>query len=279
MTRPIISRRGFLWAAPAAALLAQAAKRIPVGLQQSAVNRNIHQDLDGTIRAVAGMGYDDIEFSANTFYTWTPEKAKQVRALLNEVKLRCRSTHNEIVSFSGDGLSKAIELNHILGSKTLVSVRGPAVPRGGPPPTLDAWKKYSDQLSAAAGRIRAAKMTLGFHNHEIEFKPVEGTRPIEILLANPDIVSFHLNIGLCLKGGGDPVAFLKGCPGRVQSLLIQDYQGQARWKEIFAAAEGGSGLQFYLIQRTDGLYLVERQGDDLLDFVRQDLAYFRQLHG
>ena len=122
-------------------------------------------------------------------------------------------------------------------------------------------------------------MTLGFHNHGIEFEPVEGTRPIDILAANKDITSFHLNIGLCLQAGGDPIAFIQQCPGRIQSLLVQDYKGQARWKEIFSAAEGKGGLQFYLLQRTDGLFLVEREGTDLLDFAQKDLQYFRQLHG
>lgn len=275
-----ISRREFagLSAISAATLFAQT--RFPVGLQQTAINRNLHDDLEGTLRAVGKMGYDNIEFSANTFMTWTPDRAKQVRSVLDDVNLRCRSTHNEIASFSGDGLAKAIELNHILGSSTLVSVRGPQpAARGGPPPTLASWKKFSEQLSAAAPRIRAANMTLGFHNHDVEFKPLEGTRPMDILIGNADITSFHLNIGLCLKGGGDPVAFLKRCPARVQSLLIQDFNGQARWKEIFAAAEDRAGLQFYLIQRTDGLFLVDRQGDDLLDFAQKDLAYFRQLHG
>ena len=297
MTQPSISRRAFtlLAAASALPLRSQTGKHIPIGLQQTAVGRNIQQDLEGTLRAVAKMGYEVIEFSANTFMNWTPAKAKEVRSLLDSLNLRCHSTHNEIVSFSGDGLSKAIELNQIIGSNTLVSVRGPApTPVGTPapaaggkkgggrgptnPPTVDAWKAFSAQLSSAADRIRAAKMTLGFHNHDIEFKPVEGARPIDILAANKDIPSFHLNIGLCLQGGGDPVAFINQVPGRTQSLLIQDYKGQARWKEILAAAEGKGGLQFYLIQRTDGLFLVERQGDDLLDYAQKDLAYFKQLH-
>lgn len=232
----------------------------------------------GTLRAISKMGYEIIEFSAGSFMNWSPEQAKQVRVLLDDLNLKCRSTHNEIVSFSGDGLSKSLELNHIIGSDTLVSVRGPA-PVNGAPPTVDAWRRFSDQLSQAAQRIRSAKMTLGFHNHAIEFVPVEGVRPMDILAANKDITSFHLNIGLCLQGGGDPVAFLDQCPGRTQALLIQDYKGQARWKEIFAAAEGKGGLQFYLIQRTDGLFLVQREGEDLLDFARKDLEYFRQLHG
>jgi sugar phosphate isomerase/epimerase len=287
----VLSRRQFalLAAASAASLKAQTRKQFPIGLQQTAVGRNIQQDLTGTLRAITKMGYDLIEFSAGTFMNWTPDQAREVRALLDELNLKCRSTHNEIVSFSGDGLAKSIELNHIIGSDTLVSVRGPAPTGGGrgagrgstpaTPPTLDAWKRFSEQLSGAADRIRSAKMTLGFHNHAIEFEPVEGTRPIDILAANKDITSFHLNIGLCLEGGGDPVAFIQQCPGRIQSMLIQDYKGQARWKEIFSAAEGKGGLQFYLLQRTDGLFLVERDGNDLLDFAGKDLQYFRQLHG
>jgi len=287
----LLSRRQFavFAAASAGGLNAQAKTQFPIGLQQTAVGRNIQQDLQGTLRAVAKMGYDLIEFSAGSFMNWTPAQAREVRALLDEINLKCRSTHNEIVSFSGDGLSKSIELNQILGSDTLVSVRGPGPTPGGgggaarggtpaAPPTLDAWKRFSEQLSQAAGRIRSAKMTLGFHNHGIEFQPVEGTRPIDILAANQDITSFHLNIGLCLQAGGDPIAFIQQCPKRIQSLLVQDYKGQARWKEIFSAAEGKGGLQFYLLQRTDGLFLVEREGNDLLDFAQKDLQYFRQLH-
>jgi sugar phosphate isomerase/epimerase len=271
------SRRQFgMFAAAAVNSLRAQSRPVPIGLQQTAVSRNIQQDLPGTLRAIAKMGYDIVEFSAGTFMKWSPADAQQVRAVLNDVNLRCRSTHNEIASFSGDGLSRAIELNHIIGSDTLVSVRGPGTPAA--PPALDAWKRCSDQLSQAADRIRAAGMTLGFHNHDIEFKPNEGVRPIDILAANKDITSFHLNLGLCLKGGGDPIAFLKQCPGRVQSILCQDFEGKARWTETFATAEKGSGLEFYLIQRTDGLSLVPREGTDLLDFARQDLQYFRRLH-
>jgi sugar phosphate isomerase/epimerase len=286
MKKPLFSRRDFVMLAAASPALLRAQKRIPIGIQQTAVGRNIQQDLEGTLRAVAKMGYENIEFSANQFMNWTPAKAKDVRAVMDGINLKCHSTHNEIVSFSGDGLSKSLELNQILGSTTLVSVRGPGPVGGrgaakGPatPPTVDAWKHFSDQLSQAADRIRAAKMTLGFHNHDIEFVPVEGTKPMDILAANKDITSFHLNIGLCLKGGGDPLAFIKQCPGRIQALLIQDFNGQAKWKEILPAAEGTGGLKFYLIQRTDGLFLVERQGDDLLDFAQKDLEYFRKLRG
>src|SRR5215469_10904505 len=102
MKRNSFSRRDFVLFTAGSAFVFAAPKRIPIGLQQTAVNKNIHQDLEGTLRAVAGMGYNVIEFSANTFMTWTPDKARSVRSLLDSVNLRCRSTHNEIASFSGD---------------------------------------------------------------------------------------------------------------------------------------------------------------------------------
>src|SRR6266853_6445946 len=131
MNQPLSRRQFAILAAASAGLRAQTRSRFPVGLQQTAVGRNIQQDLMGTLRAISKMGYEVIEFSAGTFMNWTPDQARQVRALLDELNLKCRSTHNEIVSFSGDGLSKSIELNQIIGSDTLVSVRGPGPTPGG----------------------------------------------------------------------------------------------------------------------------------------------------
>jgi hypothetical protein len=84
---------------------------------------------------------------------------------------------------------------------------------------------------------------------------------------------------LRLQGGGDPIAFINPCPGHIQSLLVQDYKGQTRWKKTFIAAEGTGGLQFHLLQRLDGLFLVQREGSNLLDLAQNDLQYFQQLHG
>src|SRR5258705_11589160 len=85
-----VTRRGFaaLATASAAGLSAQNRTRFPVGLQQTAVARNIQQDLMGTLRAISKMGYEIIEFSAGTFMKWSPDQAKQVRALLDDLKLK-----------------------------------------------------------------------------------------------------------------------------------------------------------------------------------------------
>lgn len=281
-----LSRRQFVTvtAATAANLVAQRRRKVLVGLQVSAVGKNMEQDPSGTLRAIAKMGYDLVEFPTEPYMNWDQARLQEIRKTLESAHLPCRSTRGEIVSFTGDGLRKTIELNHILGADTLVSVRGPQ-PTGGrgpnaKPVTLDGWKNYFDIMHDAAEQLRANKMVLGFHNHDVEFKTLEGKRPLDLLAANHDFVAFHLNLGWCLRADADPVEYCKVLAGKVQSIQAQDYQGKARWKEVFAAAEGPGKIQFYLIQRaSNGLALVQREGNDLMDFAQKDLDYFKQLHG
>src|SRR5258708_10381385 len=95
------------------------AKRLPVGLELYSVRTELEKDLMGTVRAVAKQGYEVVEFYS-PYFKWTTDYAKQVRALLDELGIKCNSTHNGTESMSGDGLKEAIELNQIIGSKYLI---------------------------------------------------------------------------------------------------------------------------------------------------------------
>src|SRR5258707_14844577 len=110
MTRQVLlSRRCFLAAAAAsAALRAQNRKHIPVGLLIYAVLADWKKDFDGTLTAVAQMGYEGVELTQ--YESWTPARAKEVRALLNSIKLKVFATHTEPAFFvPGDKMKSAIE--------------------------------------------------------------------------------------------------------------------------------------------------------------------------
>jgi len=59
---------------------------------------------------------------------------KQVRKLLDDLGIRCLSTHNGPSSFTAEGLGHAIELNQIIGSQFIV------LASAGDIRTLDGWK-------------------------------------------------------------------------------------------------------------------------------------------
>src|ERR1700675_3138906 len=90
-----LSRRGFLaaTAASVASLRAQPAKHVPVGLLIYAVLADWKKDFNGTLTAVAQMGYEGVELTQ--YESWTPARAKEVRALLDSLKLKVLATHTE----------------------------------------------------------------------------------------------------------------------------------------------------------------------------------------
>src|SRR5437762_7757885 len=120
MHGPGFSRRSFV-AALGALPLAAAAKSdsIPIGLELYSVRGELKKDLPGTLQAVAKTGYECVEFFA-PYYEWTSDYVKQVRKQIDDLGLKCYSTHNGKPSFSSAGLGKAIELNKILGAKFIV---------------------------------------------------------------------------------------------------------------------------------------------------------------
>jgi sugar phosphate isomerase/epimerase len=256
-----ISRRSFLALAGAApfALAAHKSKSVPVGLELYSVRDELAKDLMGTVRAVAKMGYEVVEFFS-PYYQWTPDYAKEVRKLLDDLKIRCLSTHNGANAFTPEGIQKAIELNQILGAKYVVMASA-----GGRVEGLDGWKGVAERLTQASEKLKPLKMRAGFHNHKTEFVPIEGTRPMDVLAANtPKDVTLQLDVGTCVDAGADPVAWINANPGRITSIHCKEWgagagedrgyrtlfsEGDAPWRKIFEAAEKVGGVEYYLIEQ------------------------------
>src|SRR5256714_11328813 len=137
-------------------------RQLPVGLELYSVRDELAKDLMGTVRAVAKQGYEVVEFYS-PYFQWTPEYAKDVRKLLDELNIRCLSTHNGRNALEGDGLKKSIELNEIIGSKTIVMASPGSVA------TQDDWKKVAEVLGRAADTLAPLQMRAGYHNHQLEF--------------------------------------------------------------------------------------------------------------
>jgi len=258
-----LSRRSFLalstmlpWA-----LRAGAASSIPVGLELYSVRNALKQDPDGTVRAVAKMGYQCVEFYG-PYFEWTETQTKQTRKLLDDLGIRCYSTHNNYEYFSKDNITRARDMNLTLGCKYMVMSSSPKQT------TLDGWKTVADALNSAADQLEPAGLKTGYHNHQPEFTPLQGKRPIEVLAKNTKpSVMLQFDIGTCLEAGSDPVAWIRANPGRIRSMHCKDWspdpaigyatlfgEGKADWKSIFAAAESGGGIEYYLVEQEGSRY-------------------------
>ena len=259
-----LSRRAFLamaGAAPFAATAFAQTKNVPIGIELYSVRGDLQKDLEGTVKAVAKMGYQVVEFYS-PYFQWTPERAKEIRKLLDDLGIKCLSTHNSATAISAENIAKAIDLNKTIGSKYIIIASPPKVSGE------DGWKGFADQLTKAAEKLRTESMATGFHNHQLEFRPMDGgKRPMEILAANtPKDVVLQLDAGTSVEVGADPVAWIKSNPGRIKSIHLKDWgktngyavafgEGDVPWKGIFQAAESVGGIEYYLIEQ-------ERAGAD-----------------
>src|ERR1700751_4414454 len=218
MSYSTFSRRAFLamsaalpWAfrgLPAAAPFTS----IPVGLELYSVRDDLQKDPEGTVRAVAQMGYQAVEFYA-PYFDWSDAQAKRMRKLLDDLGVRCYSTHNGEDFFSSTKIDRARDLNQILGAKYMV------LASSDPKKDIDGWKALADQLNAAADTLQASGLKVGYHNHDAEWKPVAGKRPMDILAANthPSVL-LQLDVATCLEAGEDPVAWIQPNPGRIRPI-------------------------------------------------------------
>ena len=253
------SRRSFLamsaglpWALKSVA----SSNSIPVGLELYSVRDALKQDPEGTVRNVAQMGYQAVEFYA-PYFEWTEAQAKQMRKLMDDLGIRCYSTHNDADYFLPKNIHRVRDLNLILGCKYVVLAW--TDPKTG----IDGWKAVADALNSAADTLEPAGLKPGYHNHQAEWAQVSGQRPIDILARNTkSSVMLQLDVGTCLEGGADPVAWIRANPGRIRSIHCKDWspdsakgykvlfgEGAADWKGIFQAAESVGAVEYYLIEQ------------------------------
>jgi sugar phosphate isomerase/epimerase len=215
----------------------------------------------GTVRTVGKLGYKVVEFYS-PYLEWTTAYARDVRRVLDDTGLECRSTHNPPEAFS-TAKDKAIELNQILGSKTIVM----ASP--GQPKTAADWSAIAATLSAAHTQFKAAGLRAGYHNHGFEWRPVgesaTGQTPMQILAAGtPPDFTLQFDVGTCVASGAEPIAWIKGNPSRIRSIHCKDWgpakgpdggyrvlfgEGDSPWTKIFEAAESVGGVEYYLIEQ------------------------------
>ncbi len=275
-----VSRRSFLAAAAAAAALPASAKKkkLPVGLELYSVRDQLKQDLMGTVRAVAKMGYEGVEFYA-PYFDWTPDYAKQVRKLLDDSGIRCFSTHNGAKSFLPENLPHAIEINQLIGSKFIIMASA------GPVKGIDGWKTVAQTLTTTSEKLKPLGLRTGFHNHKAEFESLDGKRPMDVLAAGtPKDVALQLDVGACMDAGADPIAWVKSNPGRIFSMHCKDWSpdaakgyrvllgdGVVPWKKLLPLVEKSGGIEYYL---------VEQEGSDYppIDTAARCLVAFRKLH-
>jgi sugar phosphate isomerase/epimerase len=185
--------------------------RVPkskISIQLYTLRSVLEVDLEGTLDALADIGYRKVELAGTYGRT-----AKEFRKLLDRRHIKATSTH---VGIDGD-LDQAIADAKILGNKRSNVAWANF-------PTIAEWKTFADQLEAAGKAYRRAGIGFGYHNHNQEFALVDGVRPYDVLTGRTTRrnVSFEMDLYWVVTGGADPVREFYKIAGRVKQYHVKD---------------------------------------------------------
>ena len=206
----------------------------------------------------------------------------ELRATGPSLGIQARSMHSPRAAFEADGREKAVELNSIVGSTSVVMASA-----GGRFETVDEWKRVAELLTQSQEVFERSGIRAGYHNHQFEWRPLEGKRrAMDVLAADtPHSVTLQLDVGTCVEMGVDPVAWINANPGRIRNIHCKDWtpgshedgkayrvlfgEGKSPWREIFAAAESVGGVEFYLIEQEGSRYSELETAQRCLDTYRK----------
>jgi sugar phosphate isomerase/epimerase len=237
--------------AAAAEILASSKKIKRVGVQLYTVRDMMKADLPGTLAQVAGIGYKEVEFAG--YFGRTPA---QIRELLKRNKLSSPSSHLPFESLQS-GWQKQLDDAKTVGHEWVTIAWIPEEKRR----TLDDWKSHAAAFNRAGEQAKAAGLRFAYHNHDFEIRPVEGTRPLDLLLSStdPKLVDFELDLYWVVFGGGSPLDFFNRYPKRFKMVHVKDSagppdnkmvdvgQGKIDFRSIFAQSEK-AGIKHYFVE-------------------------------
>jgi len=228
--------------------------KIKIALQLYSVRENCAHDLKGTLEAVAKMGYDGVEFAG--YYGRT---AEELRKMLDDLGLQVAGTHIHIDTLMGEKLKETIEFNRILGNKYLIV---PSLPEKMRKTKAD-WLKAAEIMNEIADKLKPEGMRVGYHNHAIEFKPINGEIPWYIFFdaAKPEVI-MQLDTGNAMMGGisaDEVLNIIKRYPKRAITVHLKEYssknenailgEGEMKWKEFINLCETVGGTEWYIIEQ------------------------------
>lgn len=251
------------WGADAAPV--KSAKKIPLALQVYSLREYAAKDLPGTLKKIAEMGYEGVEFAG-----YYGKSAKEVRKALDDAGLKAISTHLGVPQLLDGAFEATVEFEKTLGNSRLIVAGGLSESC-----KTDAGNQMTAYLfNEIAAKAAKVGMQIGFHAHFNDFADINGKTAWEVFFnrTRKDVIA-QMDVGNCLSGGGDPYAEIEKQPGRGQLLHVKAHgkpgtkgavvaspEDSVDWAKMFELCETKAGVEWYIVEQEDF-----RDGSDALE--------------
>ncbi len=242
-----------------AASASKALKKL-LGFQVWTIKDQLIKDFAGTLKMMAGLGYESVEmcsppgYVSSGFGPLLSMKASEMKKIVEDAGLKLESTHYGMGELR-DNLNERIDFALESGQKQMICSSF-WLPKEA---TLSDWKKAVDELNEIGAKTKKAGIQTGFHNHHMEFEKLDGKLIYDVLMDefDPDLVKMQFQVAV-ISIGYKAATYFNKYPGRFISAHLADWskatdkqvplgQGEVDWKELLAAADK-CGVKNYFVE-------------------------------
>jgi sugar phosphate isomerase/epimerase len=219
-----------------------------IGHQLWNVRDMLEKDADSTMKLMARLGFEGVEYSGMTGPTFPT--GIEYRLLQNKYNLACCGIHHGLTEWLQRGHIPLMEYSYILGNPDL-SCHWLDPPQSG---TLENYLSHAKFFSELMAILKSNGFNFYYHNHAFEFTEVfNGKYAMDIMLENTDPALFFMELHI----GGLPesvntVQYIKMLGARLYKMHfpVIDRDGNVTIKQdiIDAAMESGSCKWFIIEQ-------------------------------
>lgn len=229
-----------------------------IGIQLWSVRDAMKTDVPGTIKQLGEMGYKFVEtagYADGKFYNMEPLAFKN---LVESNGMKFISSHTgQIAPVTDEQWAQTmqwwdvcIEAHKAAGVKYIVQpfMGGEAYE------SIANIANYCKYFNAVGQKCNNNGIRFGYHNHDGEFKELDGEIIYDYMLNNtqPELVTFQLDLYWIKKGGKDALEYFEKYPGRFELYHVKDEAELGAGDAIdfapyFENAEK-AGMKYYIVE-------------------------------
>jgi sugar phosphate isomerase/epimerase len=225
-----------------------------IGLQLYTVRDIFKADPFGTLKKLATIGYNSIEYADMPDL---PLKHAAFKKAAADLGMTVPSGIYDNKQWFTD-TEMLLDRAESLGNKYVCNSWIDASQR-----SLSDILKQAEGFNKIGEAAKKRGMHYIYHNHEFEFAKLDGDKSMmDVLIQNtdPKYVNYELDMYWTVAGGADNVAYMKKYPGRFPCCHIKDRtadgkmvdvgDGVINWSDIFAHAKIG-GIEYYFVEHDE----------------------------
>jgi sugar phosphate isomerase/epimerase len=186
-----------------------------ISLQLWSIKEEVEENFAHALELTEKAGYQGVEFAG--YHGNSPEQLKE---LLAKYHLKAVSTHAGIDRLR-KVLDEEIDYAKKLGYSLIVCPWSDCK-------TKEQVVEDAKFLESCAQKASKAGITIGYHNHNHEFKKFDGKYAMDIMLENMPSVKFEPDVFWIAYGLVDPVSYLKPlvAAGRIAAIHAKELDKQ-----------------------------------------------------